>query len=100
MPAGKAHATKPLLVATGRYTFAAASAAKVRIKLTSSGKLLLRRSSQLKLTAEGAFTSIGKPTISASRTFFLNLPTGHARPGADTTRLLASAGHLARAYQQ
>ncbi len=71
MPAGKAHATKPLLVATGRYTFAAASAAKIRIKLTASGKLLLRHSSQLKLTAEGAFTSIEKPTISASRTFYL-----------------------------
>jgi hypothetical protein len=71
MPAGKAHATKPLLVATGRYTFAAASAAKIRIKLTASGKLLLRHSSQLKLTVEGVFTSIGKPTISASRTFYL-----------------------------
>ena len=71
MPAGKTHATKPLLVATGRYTFVTASAAKIRIKLTASGKLLLRRSSQLKLTAEGTFMSIGKPTVSVLRTFYL-----------------------------
>ncbi len=71
MSTGKAHATKPLLVATGRFTFGAPGAAKIRIRLTASGKLLLRHSSQLKLTAEGAFTSIGKPTIGASRTFLL-----------------------------
>ena len=62
---------KPLLVASGKLIFRAAGTARMRIKLTVAGKRLLKHAKQLKLTAEGIFTPIGSPPVSASGTFVL-----------------------------
>jgi hypothetical protein len=60
---------KPVLVASGQMTFATPGSAKVKVKLTAAGKLLLKHAKQLKLTAKGVFTPTGKGAITASRTF-------------------------------
>ncbi len=63
--------SKPVLLASGIAAFGAAGTAEIRIKLTSAGKHLLKRSKHLKLTAHGTFTPPGGQGISASRTFVL-----------------------------
>ena len=62
---------KPILVASGMLIFRAAGTARITIKLTVAGKRLLKHAKQLKLTAEGIFTPIGSPPVSAGRTFVL-----------------------------
>lgn len=63
--------SKRVLVASGAAAFGAAGTAKIRIKLTSAGKHLLKRSKHLKLTARGTFTPPGGQGISAAKTFLL-----------------------------
>lgn len=62
---------RPILVASGKLTFPGAGTARIRIKLTVAGKRLLKHAKQLTLTAEGIFTPIGSPLVSARRTFVL-----------------------------
>ena len=64
-------AAKPVLVATGRLSFAQAAAANLSIKLTAKGKSLLRHARQFKLTAKGVLTSSGQPAVSANKSFTL-----------------------------
>jgi hypothetical protein len=62
---------RPVLVASGRLTFAAAGAATIKIKLTAAGRRLLEHAGRVKLTAKGAFTPPGMAPITALRTFVL-----------------------------
>jgi hypothetical protein len=62
---------KPVLVAAGHLTFAAAGTKTIKIKLTVAGKGLLKHTKQLKLTALGTFTPTGKSPSNATRTFVL-----------------------------
>jgi hypothetical protein len=62
---------KPVLVATGTAHFSAATTATVTVKLTASGKQLLRHSSQLKITAKGTFAAAGGRAVVTLRTFTL-----------------------------
>jgi len=67
---------KPVLVATGKRSFSEAGSARLKLRLTVAGRLLLRNAKQLnakqlKLTAEGTFTPTGMGAVSAFRTFVL-----------------------------
>jgi hypothetical protein len=62
---------KPVLIASGRMTFSAAGSATIKLELSPSGKAMLKRAKQLKLTAKGTFTPDGKAPIVATRAFRL-----------------------------
>jgi len=62
---------KPLLVASGALKFSAAGTKTLKLKLTTAGKALLRRSKQVELTAKGTFTPSGKTPVSATKPFAL-----------------------------
>jgi hypothetical protein len=62
---------KPILVASGQTSFSKAGTAKIKMKLTSAGKNLLKNTKSLKLTAKGTFTPTGMAPIIATRTFVL-----------------------------
>jgi hypothetical protein len=62
---------KVTLVARGQVSFTAASSAKITIKLTSSGRSLLKHSRQLELTAQGSITASGQGAIDATKAFVL-----------------------------
>jgi hypothetical protein len=62
----------PILVASGRRTFAAAGTATIKVKLTGAGRRALKHKKQLKLTALGTFTPGREvPPITATGTFVL-----------------------------
>lgn len=65
---GRVH---PILVATGRRTFAKAGTAKLVMTLTAAGRRLLAPAHGLKLTARGTFTPSGGHPIVATRSFEL-----------------------------
>jgi hypothetical protein len=60
-----------VLVGAGQRTFSAAGTATVKIKLTATGKRLLKHAKQFKLTAKGTFTPPGKAPVTTTRTFVL-----------------------------
>jgi hypothetical protein len=62
---------RPVLVATGRLTFAVAGTGQLRVKLTAAGRRLLKHAKHLKLTAGGTFTPTGKPAVATTRAFTL-----------------------------
>jgi hypothetical protein len=62
---------KPTLMATGRVAFLGAGTATVRIRLTSAGRRLLKRSKRLKIAARGTFTPTGGAAVGATKTFTL-----------------------------
>ena len=62
---------KPVLIAAGKLTFRTAGTATITIKLTPTGKRLLKHAKQLKLTAKGTFTPTGKKPIIKTKTFVL-----------------------------
>jgi hypothetical protein len=62
---------RPELVAAGRLTFSAAGTATLNVKLTSTGKRLLKHANHLKLTAKGTFAPPGMTPIVATKTFVL-----------------------------
>jgi trypsin len=62
---------KPVLVAAGRASFSAAGTMKLKVKLTSAGKRLLKHRRGRKLTAKGTFTPAGEGPVSATKTFVL-----------------------------
>jgi hypothetical protein len=75
VPAGasvsKKSKAKPVLVASGRASFAAAATQKLKIKLTSAGKRLLKGAKSLKLTAKGSFTPAGRTPVVVTKAFVL-----------------------------
>jgi len=62
---------KPVLIATGRLTFAAAATKMMRISFTKAGMHLWKRAKRLQLIGRGTFTPIGMTPITAMRTFTL-----------------------------
>lgn len=62
---------KPVLVASGKATFAHAGTKKITLKLTTKGKKLLIHSRRVALTAKATFTPAGKATVTAIQTFTL-----------------------------
>jgi len=67
--ARSAKSRKPVLIASGRASFANAGTATVKIKLTGKGRSLLKHSKRLKLTEKSSFTPTGQPSTSASKSF-------------------------------
>jgi len=61
----------PVLVATATASFSGAGAATVNVKLTPTGRRLLKHANQLKLTAKGTFTPVGNRAISVTKSFVL-----------------------------
>jgi hypothetical protein len=62
---------KPILVASGQMSFSKAGPAKIKMKLTSAGENLLKKTKSLKLTAKGTFTPTGKAAVSVAKSFVL-----------------------------
>jgi hypothetical protein len=60
---------QPILVATGTASAARAGTVKVKIKLTTKGKQLLRHARSMKLTAKGSFTPTGRAAVVVLKTF-------------------------------
>jgi hypothetical protein len=73
VPAGARLAAKrkPVLVAAGQRAFSEAGTGKITVKLTSAGKMLLKRAKQLKLTAKGTFTPTGTTPVTVLKSFVL-----------------------------
>lgn len=76
MPAGakltRKTRPKPILVAAGHASVAAAGTVVLRLKLTSVGKRLLARSKRLKIMAASTFTLAGGVAVKASRAFVVS----------------------------
>jgi hypothetical protein len=68
--AQNAHA-RPVLIASGRLTFSAASTKMMRIGFTRAGRRRWARAKQLELLARGSFTPTGRAPIVARRTVTL-----------------------------
>jgi len=64
-------AARPTLVARGHVSFAAPGAAKLLIRLTASGRALLKHAKQLKLTAHGMIAALDGSSVSATKSFML-----------------------------
>jgi hypothetical protein len=62
---------KPVLVANGQASFAGAGTSKVKIRLTSAGRKLLKHLKGLKLAAEGGFRPEGEASVSVTKVFVL-----------------------------
>jgi hypothetical protein len=62
---------KPILVASGQATFPAAGTTRIKVKLTTAGKRLLKSTKSPKLTAKGTFLSNDHTPIVAVKTFIL-----------------------------
>ena len=62
---------KPILVGVGRHAFSRTATARIKIKLTSTGRALVKHAKRLALTAKGTFKAHGKVTIQKTETFVL-----------------------------
>jgi hypothetical protein len=62
---------KPVLIASGRHTFAAAGSATIAVKLTRAGRRQLRHAKRLGLRANGTFTPESAAPVTAARRFTL-----------------------------
>jgi hypothetical protein len=71
VPAGaklaKRTPAKPVLVASGKFTFSAAGTGKVKIGLTAGGKRLLKHAKRVKLEAKGAFTAVSQGPVGVTQ---------------------------------
>lgn len=65
---GSSGGSRSVLIATGRARLANSGIGKIMIKLTRSGKRILKGSKHLKLTAQGVFTTTSAPRVSALKT--------------------------------
>jgi Trypsin len=72
-PGGKLSSAnaRPVLVAAGQISFSVAGPMKLKIRLTATGRRLLKHRKRLKLTAVGKFTPLGGAPITATRAFVL-----------------------------
>ncbi|HEX4733570.1 MAG TPA: hypothetical protein VH247_04095 [Thermoleophilaceae bacterium] len=61
----------PILVASGKTTFAAVGSRQLKVKLTAAGKRLLKKARRIKLTAKGNFVPTGGRAITGRRSFTL-----------------------------
>jgi hypothetical protein len=64
-------ARKPLLIASGRRTFAAAGSTTIALKLTPAGRRQLKKAKRLRLTARGTFILAHAVPVRAVRRFTL-----------------------------
>lgn len=62
---------KPVLVARGHLTVKTLGAAKLTIRLTGSGRALLKHANRLALTARGSMAPTGESAVGATRSFVL-----------------------------
>lgn len=62
---------KPVLIATGKASLALNRTVKVTVKLTASGRRMLKAARRLRLTVKGTYTSSGRSTVRVTRTFVL-----------------------------
>jgi hypothetical protein len=62
---------KPILVAAGQMLFSTAGTANINVKLTATGKRLLKHAKSQKLTAKGIFTPTGKAPVVTTKVFSL-----------------------------
>lgn len=62
---------KPVLVARGHVTVNTAGPAKLTIRLTGSGRALLKHANRLVLTAQGSMAPTGENAVSATKSFVL-----------------------------
>jgi hypothetical protein len=62
---------KPVLVASGKLTFAGAGRGQLKLKLTAAGRQVLRHAKHIKLTAKGTFAPSGQADVSAVGTLSL-----------------------------
>jgi hypothetical protein len=62
----------PMLVASGRVSYASAGTVTLRVKLTTRGRKLLKRAKRLKLTAKGTFTDSGVKALTQLKSFTLS----------------------------
>jgi hypothetical protein len=62
---------KPLLIATGRQTFAGAEKGRITIRLTAAGKRLLKHSASVRLTMRDSFTPVGQAPVRYERAMTL-----------------------------
>ncbi|HTX31319.1 MAG TPA: hypothetical protein VMD09_08030 [Solirubrobacteraceae bacterium] len=62
---------KPVLVATGKLVFAGAGTRSMHLKLTSTGKKLLRHAKKIKLTGKATFAAPGRAAVTTTRSFRL-----------------------------
>ncbi len=62
---------KPVLVATGQASATAAATVLLKVKLTTAGKRLLKRSTRIKLTAVSTFTPTDGSPVTIRKTFRL-----------------------------
>jgi hypothetical protein len=58
---------KPVLVASGQASFAGAGTSKVKIRLTATGKKLLKRSEKVAVMVKGAFVPTAGAVVTTSR---------------------------------
>ncbi len=65
------HKAKPVLIAKGRVTFSGAGSAKLKIKLTGTGKRMLKHAKRMKLTGKSAFTPNGGAAVVSMKKFTL-----------------------------
>jgi hypothetical protein len=65
------HGAKPVLVASVKHTFASASSATLKLRLTAAGRRLLLELNRVKLTAKCVFTPTGQTAITTLKTFTL-----------------------------
>ncbi len=69
--AGPHHRPQRILVASARVSVKRAGPVIARVRLTRSGRALLRNVRSVRLTADARFTPIGQPTVPVSRSFVL-----------------------------
>jgi alpha-tubulin suppressor-like RCC1 family protein len=69
--ADAAQSAKPVLFASGSTSFATAGTKKLTLRLTLTGRKLLRHRKHIALTALGSFTPRGKRAITATSSFSL-----------------------------
>ncbi len=62
---------KPVLIASGSASFSGPGMVKLTIKLTATGKRMLKATKSMKLTAKGTYTPPGNPAVVANKTFTL-----------------------------
>jgi hypothetical protein len=72
---------KPILVGVGRHRFSGAATARIKIKLTPTGKALLKHAKRLTLTVKGTFKPHGKAAVTNIETFVLR---GKRNPASET----------------
>ncbi len=62
---------KPVLVASGKLTFAGAGSGMVKLTLTAQGKRLLKHAKRMRLEARGRFVANDQPPVSAVSGFVI-----------------------------